>query len=604
MLERLRRYRPDGVTVLVWGLIAVLAILSIYPTVTLLTGAFRDGSPFFGSAGWSLQGFADAYGSSESAAAIRNSVFLALCTAVLGTGFGFLFAWTATRTSVRFARLLTPIMVVTVALPSLFIALSWAVLANGEVGTINTAWRSLSGSHGTLVEVYGWPGLVGLSLIKPIAVAYLLFLGPCLSLSREVEEASVLTGTSVMRTLVKITVPLMAPTIIAVSVINLIIGLEAFDIPALIASPAGIPLLSTEVYRHIHEHIPANYPAASALSLGIAMVVLVLVAFRWRLVSKRSYATVTGKSKTKQRWDVGRRWSAILSTMILVYAVLALILPLVQLVVGSFQPLFGSFRRFDTSNYEKVFANSDAMSSIARSLVIGVGGGLLAMLFTVAVAYAVRHAGGKFSTRVLDMATWLPAALPGIVLGLALSWAYLLVPVLRPLYGTPGMLVIALMIAGMPLAARASEGALVSIHRELEESARVSGASRIRTVRDVLGPLITPSFLAGWLLTSLYVAGRLDVPVLLTTPGNRLAVVSVYELFSNGRTGEAAAVLCLLLLGFVLVAAAMAAMALVVRRVLTVKPQPSRTRNHPYAEPSAQHTGQHENLRHKEKIRG
>ena len=50
-----------------------------------------------------------------------------------------------------------------------------------------------------------------------------------------------------------------------------------------------------------------------------------------------------------------------------------------------------------------------------RSLLIGIGGGLLGMLFTLAVTYVVRHVGRRWSARVLDIATWLPAALPGVV---------------------------------------------------------------------------------------------------------------------------------------------------------------------------------------------
>jgi iron(III) transport system permease protein len=367
--------------------------------------------------------------------------------------------------------------------------------------------------------------------------------------------------------MLRVTAPVLAPTILAVAIINLIIGLEAFDVPALIAVPAGIPLLSTEIYRQISENVVPDYPAASALALGICVIVLLLVALRWRLVATRSYATVTGKAREQRPWALGG-WSALFTALIVIYTVLALLLPLAQLLLGSFQPVFGVVRDLGTLNYDAVLGDREIPAAIVRSLAVGVGGGLLAMIFTLAVGYIVRHAGARISARILDMATWLPAALPGIVLGLALSWAYLALPFLRPLYGTPVMLVLALMVAGLPIAARASEGGLVQISSELEEAARTSGSNRVGTIARVVLPLIAPSFLAGWLLTALYVAGRLDVPILLSTRQNRLAIVAVYELYSNGRPGEAAAVFCLLLIGFVVVTLIMALLALGLRRLV------------------------------------
>lgn len=566
MREQRRLTLPTGLTIVTWVLLAALGCLVVYPTVTLLLGAFKDGSPFTPVSDWSLEGFVTAYGSADSLAIIRNSGVLALIVAIAGTSLGFLFAWMSTRTTVPLRRILTPVMVVTVALPSLFNAMSWSVLGNENAGLLNQAWRALSGSPDALIDVYSWPGLVLVSLIKPIAVAYLLLLGPARGLSRSVEEAAVVAGTGRIRTMLLVTAPVLAPTIFAVAIINLIIGLEAFDVPALIAVPAGIPLLSTEIFRHISENVLPDYPAASALALGICILVLLLVWIRWRILARRSFATVTGKAREQRPWDLGRpAW--VFTAFILVYTLLALVLPLAQLLLGSFQPIFGVLDGLDTVNYDTVLADAEIVGSIGRSLAVGVGGGLLAMIFTFAVGYVVRHAGAKLSARILDGATWLPAALPGIVLGLALSWAYLALPFLRPLYGGPAMLVLALMIAGLPLAARASEGGLVQIHGELEEASRTSGATRLGTIGRIVLPLIAPSFLAGWLLTALYVAGRLDVPILLSSRGNRLAIVAVYELYSNGRTGEAAAVFCLLLVGFVVVTVVLALLALAARRL-------------------------------------
>lgn len=564
--QRRRLNRPDGMTLVTWVLLLVLGFLVVYPTVTLLLGAFKDGSPFQRSSRWSLEGFVSAYGSSGSGELIFNSLVLAAMTALFGTSLGFVFAWVSTRTTVPLRRILTPVMVVTIALPSLFNAMSWSVLGNENAGILNVLWRTFTGSPEALMNVYSWSGLILVSLIKPTAVAYLLLLGPAKALSRSIEEASVLAGTGHIRTMIQVTAPVLAPTILAVGILNLIIGLEAFDVPALIATPAGIALLPTTIFELISENVVPDYPTASALALGICVMVLALVWLRWRLVASRNYATVTGKAREQRPWNIGR-WAWAFTGAIVLYTLFALLLPLAQLILGSFQPIFGLITNLGTTNYERVLGDPEIVGSVFRSIGVGIGGGLLAMIFTLIVGYIVRHSGSRFRARILDGATWLPAALPGIVLSLALSWAYLSVPFLRPLYGSLTMLVLALTVAGMPLAARASEGALVQIHNELEEASRISGSSRIGTIVRIVLPLIAPSFMAGWLLTALYVAGRLDVAILLSTRENRAAVVTVYELYSNGRAGEAAAVFCLLLLGFVVTTALMAVFVIVLRRI-------------------------------------
>lgn len=566
-LQRRGMRKPQGMTIVTWVLLAVLACLTIYPTITLFLGAFHDGSPFSPDPKWSLQSFATAYGSSSSLQTIGDSIILALVTAIVGTSVGFLFAWVSARTAVPLRQILTPVMVITVALPSLFNAMSWSVLGNENAGLVNQAWRALSGATTPLIDIYSWPGLLLVSLIKPVAVGYLLLLGPARGLSRTLEEASVLAGTGRIRTMFRVTAPALAPTILAVGILNLIVGLEAFDVPALIAIPARIPLLSTAIYKSINDQVVPDYPSASAYAIGICFVVLLLVWVRWRLVATRSYATVTGKAREQRPWHLGG-WSWIFTVAIVLFTVLALLLPLAQLILGSFEPVFGSLKNLTGGNYTTVLTSTDAIGAISRSVFIGIGGGFLAMVFTLGINYIVRHAARRFSARLLDAATWLPAALPGIVLGLALSWAYLAVPFLRPLYGSPTMLILALMVAGFPIAARASEGGLVQIHGELEEASRTSGANRIGTIGRIVLPLIAPSFMAGWLLTALYVAGRLDVPILLSTQSNQLAIVTVYELYSNGRAGEAAAVFCLLLVGFVIMTAVLAAIALVARLIV------------------------------------
>ena len=125
--------------------------------------------------------------------------------------------------------------------------------------------------------------------------------------------------------------------------------------------------------------------------------------------------------------------------------------------------------------------------------------------------------------------------------------AFQKVPFLRPLFGTVWIVLIGLVIASTPLASRATDAALAQVGRELEESARVSGASALRTGIGIVTRLILPACLAAWVITAIQIAGNLEVPILLSLPTNETVAVMVYQLNARGETVQAAALFCLVL---------------------------------------------------------
>jgi iron(III) transport system permease protein len=155
-----------------------------------------------------------------------------------------------------------------------------------------------------------------------------------------------------------------------------------------------------------------------------------------------------------------------------------------------------------------------------------------------------RH-GSASLRRGLELTTWLPWAANGILLGLGLVWGFLTIPFLTPLFGTVWIVLIGLVIAATPLAARAVDGALAQIGKELEESARVSGATALRVAVGIVLRLILPSFLAAWFITGINIVGNLEVPILLSMPTNKTMAVEVYRLYGNGESSMAAALFVL-----------------------------------------------------------
>jgi iron(III) transport system permease protein len=145
----------------------------------------------------------------------------------------------------------------------------------------------------------------------------------------------------------------------------------------------------------------------------------------------------------------------------------------------------------------------------------------------------------------------LPLVFPGIVMGIAILKMYLVLPI--PVYGTIWILVLAFIARYLPYGIRFSHSALLSVHKELEEGAMVSGASWFQMVRQVVVPLIMPALLAGWIYIFLITFRELSIALLLYSPGSQVVAVKIWELWDNGHVGELAAFSLVIAAGTVVV---------------------------------------------------
>ncbi|UED83252.1 ABC transporter permease [Streptomyces profundus] len=541
---RSRRAEPVRGRKVTIALLAVAAVLFVYPIVMLAVGAFRNTDPSLPAA-WSFDGFHSAYADGETYRTLRDSLLLALVCATLSTALALYLAFVVARTRAPLRRLVTPMMAVSLAMPPLFFALSWGMLGNAEVGLINKALGWVVGGDVSLVDVNSWAGLVLVISLKMTSFAYLLLLGPFRALDRGLEEAAQVSGSGRLRTFLTVDVPVLAPAITGVFILGFVVGLESFDVPLLLGLPAGINVISTRIYGMINDQTPADYGGASAISLLLVVVVILLVTVQWRVLGRRRFTTVTGKGYRTAPWDIGR-WRLAGTAVIVGYLLLAVLLPVVQLVLGALQPYFGAYGRYSFDNISFVINDPILSEAIRATLLISATSGLAAALLAAVISYQVARSTSRLR-RLLDLATWLPWAVPGVVLSLAMAWAYISVPGLSGLYGTVWLVGIGLVVAAVPVASRATQGAIAQLGVELEESARTSGAGPTRTFFGIVLRLIAPSFAAAWFVAAITISGNLAVPSLLSSLRNQTVPIQVFRLYSKGETAQAGALLLVMM---------------------------------------------------------
>jgi iron(III) transport system permease protein len=227
----------------------------------------------------------------------------------------------------------------------------------------------------------------------------------------------------------------------------------------------------------------------------------------------------------------------------LLYTFLLLVLPFLIILWASLlpfymQPSFEALSRLTLRNYQTALQFDKLALAVKNSVLLGLGSATLVMLLTSFASWILvrSRAPGRW---LLDLLTTLPLLFPGIVMGLAILRFYLLVPV--PVYGTLWILLIAFVTRYIPYGIRYTHSGLLQLHKELEEAAYASGASWANCMRRITLPLLTPSFLGGWVFVFLISAKELSMSILLVSPRTPVVSVTIYELWENAQIGELAA---------------------------------------------------------------
>jgi iron(III) transport system permease protein len=512
----------------------------------LILGSFQSLGPGRGG-DWTFIGYQKAYTDWATLSSWSNSLILATSVTCISTIVAVSFAFIVARTDVPLRGVVLPVMTLAFVMPQIFFSLAWSMLGNARAGMINQIWRQIFPGAGPLFDVNSWAGMILVMSLATVAFKFLLLLGAFKGLDLALEEASRISGAGRFQTLVRVDLPVLAPTILGVMMLSFIRGLQATETPLFLGFPAGIYVFSTKMLDYINNYVPARYPEATALAVTGVIVMVTLVMLQWKLLGGREFITITGKGYKPEIWHLGKlKWA--FTALIVVYLLLALVLPGIQLFLGSFQKIFGvySWSSFTLDNYQKALDSPVVQRAARNTIQIAILGGLAGMAITTAIAYIVTRTT-FFGRRALDLAVWSPWTMPGVVLGIGLLWAYISVPGLKELYGTPWLMMLGMIVTIIPVGVRVMSGALSQLSKDLEESARIHGASWFKAFMTVVVKLVMPSFLYGWLVIGVILSGELSVPLVLYAPGNEVLSVAIYGLQQNAQQAVAAAVFAMVL---------------------------------------------------------
>jgi iron(III) transport system permease protein len=551
----LRRTRALGTGVLKRNvalglLVALLLFLTAYPLGMLVYGSLHSTPP--GAEGaFNLDGYR-AMLSRTNAIVLLNTIVLSLVKTVLAMVVALFLAWIVARTDTPGRAMLEVLITLPFYIPPILTAMAWGMLATPKGGLINLAWTGMTGSRDPLVNIYSYGGVVWHMMQYSTPFLFLLMVGAFKSMDPALEESSRMSGATATTTFRRVTLGLMLPVTTSAFILSFIRGVESFESALIFGTPAGIEVITTEIYHLIHHTNRPDYQQATALALGIMVLMFGLVAWQWQLLGGRSFFTVTGKGYTPRVTRLGRwRWATFAFCML--FFVITVVLPVGQLVISSFFKFFGFYRTsmLTLDHYSAAWSNRLLWRALGNTLLLGVLGATATMMLGGVVAYVLVRTRFRIR-RVLEILAWLPWMMPGMVLGVGFLWAYALMPGPIQLYGTLWALLVAYVTLGTPLAVRTMTGAFAQLAHDLEECSRVHGAAWWTTFRRILLALAWPAFAVGWILIFFIILRELSASILLYSVGNEVLSVVVMRLWTEGKAGQVS-VIALVMLALIFV---------------------------------------------------
>ena len=537
------------------GIVALLILfMTAYPVLVMVVKSFQTSQPY-DPVTWGFDDWRAAFSDSSLPKAIGNTFVLGISRVLIGGTIGIFFAWAVTKTNVPFKRFIEVSMWIGFFLPALPMTFGWMLLLDGQSGLVNQALRWLFHFEQGPLDLNSYWGIVWVQLAAATAVMFLLVSPAFRRMDASLEEAAWTAGHGRLRTLLKVTVPLLAPAITVATILVLIRSLESFEIELVLGAPARLYVYSTQVWLYLRND-PPRYGEATALSVLFLAALLVLIYVQQRFVRGRQFTTVGGRGFRSGVADLGL-WRWLVFALCAGFITVMILLPLAMLVLGTFMQLFGFFSLPDPwtlDHWTKTLHDPAFTRSLRNTLLLGVGAAVVGALFYAATSYTLVR--GRFRGRAaLDFLTWLPWALPGILISLALLWVFLGSGAwLAALYGTIYLLVIAIVIKELPFGTQTMKAAFLQVDPELEEAARVAGHAGPSIFRRVLLPIVSPAAITVALIV--FVAAVREIPTVFFLASNKSMPLApmMLNVMENGEV-ERASVLGLIITLIVLVAA-------------------------------------------------
>ncbi|MCZ6609657.1 MAG: iron ABC transporter permease, partial [Alphaproteobacteria bacterium] len=491
---------------------------------------------------------------------LNNTVIYTTGATAFGITLAAVLAWLVERTNIPGKIWIYAGVPMTLAMPGMLQAMAWVLLLSPRIGFLNRWSQALFGLESAPINIYSLEGMIFIEGLRLVPTAFLMLVPLLRAMDPALEEAAAMSGANPRATLRRVTLRLMIPGLLAVVIYQAMTALEVFEVPGILGLPSGIYVFSTKIYSILHSvsSIPA-FGQANALAIIYVFIAIGATYLYARVIShSERFTIITGKGYRPRELELGRwRWWAL--GLVGLFLLFSIVLPFLVLLFVSFlpylqQPNWAAFQSMSFEHYETLWRAPMIHTVLWNTLMMVV----IASTMTVVVSFFVSLiiVRSKFwGRRVLDQMSFMPHAIPGIVMGLAFLWVFLQAGKYGiPIHGGIWAISIAFTVGFMAYGTRSMNAAILQIHKDLEEAAQVSGAPQWRTMWRIFYPLMLPTFVGVWIWAMLHAVRIAGKPLVLYEGAeNQVLAILIWNMWDEGNIEGVGAIGALMIAGLLII---------------------------------------------------
>lgn len=530
-------------------LIIAFGFYILYPVILVFINSFNIagiGQP----TEWSLENWRIAF----SQPGIWTAVWHTFMIYFLYTGIGFpvavLIAWTLARTNVKWSYGLEFMFWVSFMMPSIATTVGWTLLLDPYRGMLNQAIVLLPFINEHPFNIYSVEGIIFAHLMGGTISGKVMLLTPAFrNMNVALEEAARVSGASNIKTLMRVTLPVMIPPMAVVFMLNVVRIFSSFEVEQILGRPFHFFVFSTKIYQFVREFDPPQYGSATALaSITLVLIAIIIPVQRW-LLSRRQYTTVSGQFKPGLI-DLGRYKWLVFGALAILLAMLVVI-PALTLIGGSFMTRVGFFQSQPTytiEHWRQVWLSPVFIKAFRTTLILAFSTAVISPLLFSVIAYILVRTQWR-GRIVLDSFFWMSAAIPGILSSLGLLWLFLRTPGFIALYGTIWALILVVILQGKLTSTQLLKSVYLQMGADMEEAARVAGAGWLYTYFRIWLPLIMPTIILIGTINFVIAAQTTSSIILLASRDTiTLSILALELMSSSGADYERAGIISIILI--------------------------------------------------------
>ena len=528
-------------------LLAILIFFMLYPVYDICKLSFYRGKVF------TLENYISYFTNPRMFQSLKNSLVVSIVTTVITTILAFFFAYGLTRTTIRGKGIFYTLSTLPLIAPSIIQGLA-LILLFGKNGLItryllHTDWN-----------IYGAAGIVIAECLYCFPNALFILYTTLSAVDTRLDEAAQSLGASALKTFYKVTLPSAKYGIASAAALVFNLTITDFGVPVVIGGNYSV--LATEIYQQVIGMQRFNLGATISVILLIPSVAAFLLNY---YLTKKSYALISGQARPfLQPSRPFKKWAFTLYCWI---PCIFILIVFITVFLGSFVKVWPydfslTLKHYDfpslggiapiwtkfwasilKGEWQSIIAYKYApiWNSLWISILVAIGGASLTLL----AGYIVEKKKPK-GEQILYTLSVLPAAIPGIVMGLGYILAFN-----KPyffIYGTFWIVIINIIICNFTLGVLSSIANLKQIDKSIEEAAVSLGADPITTFTRVVFPLTKTAFFSNMTFFFMRSMTTISAVIFLVSAKVKLAAIEIVFLDIDGRTASANAMCTIIIL--------------------------------------------------------